>query len=898
MQKRVAVLGAAGLALALGTAAEAQPVPSPDEEFRGAWVTRFEWPRSTEAATRQSIINTMETLADANFNAVLFQIRGQCDVLYPSPYEPWARQFNWTDPGWDPLQFAIDQARANGLEFHAYINTHTLMQDTPPAQTEPQHRYNLHNAASDDPWVIHDTNGNPVDFTSGYSWISPGHPDAEAWTRKMINHVVDNYDVDGLHFDRIRTPGAGYSYDPRSIERFEGDGNPDGEEWGDFMRSQITRQLRRIYGATMLRNPDIKVSAAPFGIVKRVEGGYQGTGTQSYYSWYQDSWGWMQSGVLDFLVPMIYWDIGSAHPFEVLLADFLARDGGRHIVAGSITSRDYIEQVYESRRQEAPGQVIFSYGSANWQLYKDGPYSEPADLPVMPWKEDRQDALIAGTITDSGGEPVLDVRVNREGDSYNYLTGADGFYAILNIPPGTYTITANKNNVGTANVIVELEAGDIREVNMILRGDPAWVTFDRNVYYPDDEGVLTVVDEEIGPEVETVTAMLSNLTQDEEIELTLPRTEPNTFAGTFSVSTTGAADALPTAPGDDLRAVYEADGFLAVETARIDEYIRVLHEPVGELPPPGLLMDGGWEAGEPVGASGTAGGPGPASAFTGNYVIGYNLEGGYETDLPTEQWLTLPPADLSQGHATEIRFRRWLQVGPAEEHGARIEASYDGELWFPVWTNPEGGTGDSEWQLVDYPVGRWMDGRPAVTFRWAMGPVDATDSYAGWHLDDIEVRQLPGRQIDWILDDGEPGFEVTGENWETSTWGANYGPTKHYSAPGDGTTEASWTIRQAPPGVYTLRFWVNRSSYASGAYYTVHHDEAGDDGEVVVASQHFVDTGWHEIGTFAFTGGEIRVVLSDQFDGPGGFVVADALRITKEEPLDPPDLPVEGWFLF
>ena len=897
METRFAAWGAMALAVALGGSAPAQPVPSPEEEFRAAWVTRFEWPASTEAQTRQNITNIMETLADANFNAVLFQIRGQCDVLYPSPYEPWGRPFNWTDPGWDPLQFAIDEARANGLEFHAYINTHTLMQNTPPAQTEPQHRYNLHNAQSDDPWVIHDTNGNPVDYISSYSWISPGHPDAEAWTRKMINHVVDNYDVDGLHFDRIRTPGAGYSYDPRSIERFEGDGNPDAEEWGDFMRAQITRQLRRIYGATMLRNPDIKISAAPFGIVKRVEGGYQGTGTQSYYSWYQDSWGWMESGVLDFLVPMIYWDIGSAHPFEVLLADFLARDGGRHIVAGSITSRDYIEQVYETRRQEAPGQVIFSYGSANWQLYKNGPYAEPADLPAMPWKEAPQHALVAGTVTDSQGEPVLDVRINRDGDDYNYLTGADGFYTILNIPPGTWTISAEKADVGTAQAVVELEAGDIHELNLTLLEDAVTIAFDRDAYYVDDEGTLTVVDEEVESAVDTVTAALSNLTQDTQQEVTLSRVSPESFEGTFTLSSSDEDGALEVAPGDSIRALYDWDEGTATANAEIEEHIRVYHEPVAALPAD-MQMDAGWEGGEPQGTSGTAGAPGPAAPFTGNYILGYNLAGGYETDLPEERWLTTPPVDLSQGHNTHLRFQRWLQAGPADDHGARIEVSHDGEKWFPVWNNPEGGTGDSEWTQMDHDVARWMDGRTAVQFRWAMGPVDAPDSYAGWHLDNIEVRQLPGRQIDWILDNDEPGFEVTGDNWDLSLWGANFGPDKRYTEQGDGTTEARWTFSHAPPGLYHLRFWVNSSSYASGAHYTVYHDGAGEAGETVTVSQHHVGDGWHDIGTFAFTSGEIYVTLSDQFDGPGGFVIADALRVTKEEPLDPPELAVDGWLLF
>src|SRR5690606_13762583 len=70
----------------------------------------------------------------ANFNAVIFQVRGQADTLYPSPDEPWSPLVSpdglepegWN--GFDPLAYAIEGAHSRGLEFHAYINTHVAWQ--------------------------------------------------------------------------------------------------------------------------------------------------------------------------------------------------------------------------------------------------------------------------------------------------------------------------------------------------------------------------------------------------------------------------------------------------------------------------------------------------------------------------------------------------------------------------------------------------------------------------------------------------------------------------------------------------------------------------------------------------------------------------------------------------
>lgn len=473
-----------------------------DPEFRAAWVSRFEWPSQNRVTAQNNIRNIMQTLRNHNFNAVFFQIRGQCDVLYPSPYEPWGQPFGWTDPGWDPLQFAIDEARANGLEFHAYINTHTLAQNIPPANTVPQHRYNINGPTAEESWVIHDSDGNVEPFTDAYAWIAPGVPQAEAWTRRAIMHVVENYDIDGIHLDRIRTPGAQYSHDPISVARFQGAGNPAGEEWGDWMRSQISRQLRRLYGAVNEVNPDIKMSAAPFGIAHRVPGGYQGFGTESHYVWYQDSFGWMQNRLLDFLVPQIYWDIGSAHPFEVLLADFMDRDGGRHIYPGSVTTRDVIGQVYEARNQGSLGQTVFSFNSAPFSDYLAGPYNAPAEIPVMPWKENPETAIIVGNVTTVSGDPLLDVVVSREGDSYPYLTSYDGFYAILEIEPGEVTLTATMEGLRPSTRSTTVSAGDVVRMDFQLLSPSGEIQFDEDPVLVGGDANVTISGEALLEETE------------------------------------------------------------------------------------------------------------------------------------------------------------------------------------------------------------------------------------------------------------------------------------------------------------------------------------------------------------------------------------------------------------
>ncbi|HEY3245140.1 MAG TPA: family 10 glycosylhydrolase, partial [Phycisphaerae bacterium] len=239
-------------------------------EFRAMWVSRFEWPNTNPATCQATINNIMQTLAAHHFNAVLFQIRGQADVLYPSPYEVWSPLIGGSNPGWDPLAYAINAAHANGIEFHAYINTHTCWQSAahlPP--TNPNHLFFAHTDASNPnarDWLIHDAAGNPVQWSEdNYVWLAPGVPAYQAYIRQQILYVVQNYDVDGVHFDRIRTPNSSYSYDPISqARRLNPQSNPNNLDFSHWTRDQITRNVRDAYADIMVIKPWVKVSAAVF----------------------------------------------------------------------------------------------------------------------------------------------------------------------------------------------------------------------------------------------------------------------------------------------------------------------------------------------------------------------------------------------------------------------------------------------------------------------------------------------------------------------------------------------------------------------------------------------------------------------------------------------------------
>ncbi len=369
----------------------------PRGEVRGVWITRFAY------SSRAGLEAIIDRAAAANMNAVFVQIRGDGDAFYRSNHEPWARRLSGVlgrDPGWDPLQVAIDRAHGHGLELHAYFNVFSAWPASQPvvaAEGAVQHALHLHPE-----WMAVDATGTNRD--SEYRWFSPGHPDARAHIIATARDLLARYDVDGLHLDRVRTPGPDYSRDPVTVAAYDAARAAEPElTWGDFMRRQVDATVAGIHAALLEVRPRARLSAAVWGIYRPLPGCNT---SQGYASYHQDSLAWLAAGTMDAIVPMIYWPIeaGACTDFATLLDGFVAARGGRHVWAGMHALDDgawdfaqVAARVAHARAAGAQGTVVFASSyldadPARWSAYvgtpeAPGPFAEPLPVPVMGWKD-------------------------------------------------------------------------------------------------------------------------------------------------------------------------------------------------------------------------------------------------------------------------------------------------------------------------------------------------------------------------------------------------------------------------------------------------------------------------------------------------------------------------------
>ena len=274
--------------VALVTFSWAQTVPGTRSEIRALWVTRGEYQSADDVRT------IVANASGMNFNVILFQVRGNGTVFYNSKIEPWAFELTSNnprttdrDPGWDPLQTAIDEAKARNIELHAWVNVFPAWksQQFPPRETKQlwwQHPEWLMVDAAGEKMIPRDHRVNPK-VADWYSFINPGVPQVREYLARVCEELVTNYAIDGLHYDYIRYPReitevkpagrerakrlGNWSYDVVSLRRFSAETGlkqpeDDPEKWFAWRADQVTAAVTKIAERVRPLRPKMIISAA------------------------------------------------------------------------------------------------------------------------------------------------------------------------------------------------------------------------------------------------------------------------------------------------------------------------------------------------------------------------------------------------------------------------------------------------------------------------------------------------------------------------------------------------------------------------------------------------------------------------------------------------------------
>ena len=406
--KQISLL-ALGLCLALTLHAQ------PKREFRASWLTTvwaIDWPNphsSPDAAgqlkQQEYMLSLIKLHEKANLNAIFFQVRGFCDAMYNSKYEPWSQYLTGTrggEPTYDPLQLVIDLAHARGMEVHAWLNPYRYASSD--ATFGKDHEKDYYNTHPD--WLVD---------CGGITILNPSLPEVREQICKVVADIVENYDVDGIIFDDyFHQSGYKDSYDQEQY-----DATANGMSRADWRRAQNNLMVRMVNDTIKAIKPWVKFGIGPAGVAGKANTSAPVYGVEpcptpssdwQYNQIYADPLAWYNEKTIDYMAPQIYWTIDSWANYDVICKWWsdMACHFNRHmyvshtlqnmvsdnqITSGKHGKQEIGDQIALNRlydRMDAPGSCWYSFSTGMttkdfFNYIGEDVNARPAVIPQMTW---------------------------------------------------------------------------------------------------------------------------------------------------------------------------------------------------------------------------------------------------------------------------------------------------------------------------------------------------------------------------------------------------------------------------------------------------------------------------------------------------------------------------------
>lgn len=308
---------------------------TPKREFRGAWIqcVNGQFMGMSTQQMQRILSSQLDELQRDGVNAIIFQVRAECDALYSSRYEPWSRfltgeQGKAPSPYWDPLKWMIDECHKRGMELHAWLN---------PYRAKTKNTVNL---ASNHIAITHPER---VFSYDGLFILNPGIAANRNYICKVVDDIVRRYDVDGIHMDDYFYPYPVPGLAIPDDREYQAASNGIADR-GDWRRYNVNLFIKQVSDSIHAIKPWVKFGISPFGIYRNKTQaapiGSDTRGTQNYEDLYADVLLWVNNGWIDYCVPQLYWQIGhKAADYKTLIEWWNRYAGKRPLYIGEDVER-------------------------------------------------------------------------------------------------------------------------------------------------------------------------------------------------------------------------------------------------------------------------------------------------------------------------------------------------------------------------------------------------------------------------------------------------------------------------------------------------------------------------------------------------------------------------------
>ncbi len=216
---------------------------------RGVWVSCFDYEdlglsNVSESEFRKNA-NTLFYRIKANgCNTVYFHVRSYDDAIYPSEVVGWSKKLSKGGKAlsYDPLEIVITYAHKYGLKFHAWMNPYRVTKK---------------------------------------KVLDPGKEKTTERIVAQVSEIIENYKVDGIHFDDYFYPTNEKKY--KKVSRAT-------------RMKNVNQMVEEVYATVKEKSKKLQFGISPAGNIdycKKI-----GADVETWLS---------EDGYVDYIVPQIYW---------------------------------------------------------------------------------------------------------------------------------------------------------------------------------------------------------------------------------------------------------------------------------------------------------------------------------------------------------------------------------------------------------------------------------------------------------------------------------------------------------------------------------------------------------------------------------------------------------------
>jgi len=284
-----------------------------DLDTRCLWVVR-------ESMYNEKMVNDAIVYAyQAGYDIVYVQVRGRGYSFYESnivPKHPKIKTY------FDPLQYAVTLGKGLGIEVHAWVNTYILWS----SKYAPENLDHIYHTKKE--WTESNMHGKSdaqikLSELKSPQWegvyLSPIHPQVNPYLVTLFYELISNYDIDGIHFDYIRFQDEIYGYNKEGMKIFDQKYNINPRDivrgiistrfgweqsfvdsmyiaWDQYRKDAVTSLVYSVYQEIQNSGKNITLSAA-----------VKPNLIEANSRWFQEWDKWLESGIIDYVVPMNYY---------------------------------------------------------------------------------------------------------------------------------------------------------------------------------------------------------------------------------------------------------------------------------------------------------------------------------------------------------------------------------------------------------------------------------------------------------------------------------------------------------------------------------------------------------------------------------------------------------------